>query len=142
MTYNNFYNILRLFDVLPTFLSPQLKRSAIITYKHGIYELPHELPTDLRLRKYHENLKTSQNDSLVSSLPAKMKILSILEKTSGKQKLNFARSALIHMKTRVSRKHFVNDCLWKQFFTFSSSQTPSNLISLTILLTLRPFSQF
>ena len=26
------------------FLSPQVKRWAIITYKHGIYELPHELP--------------------------------------------------------------------------------------------------
>ena len=25
------------------FLSPQVKRWAIITYKHGIYELPHEL---------------------------------------------------------------------------------------------------
>ena len=23
-------------------------------YKHGIYELPHELMNDLRLRKYHE----------------------------------------------------------------------------------------
>ena len=30
-------------------LSPQVKRYAIITYKHGIYELPHELPNDLRL---------------------------------------------------------------------------------------------
>ena len=27
-------------------VSPRL----IITYKHGIYELPHELPNDLRLR--------------------------------------------------------------------------------------------
>ena len=27
------------------FLSPQVKRWAIITYKHGIYELPHELPS-------------------------------------------------------------------------------------------------
>ena len=26
------------------FLSPQVKRWVIITYKHGIYELPHELP--------------------------------------------------------------------------------------------------
>ena len=26
------------------FLSPQVERYAIITYKHGIYELPHELP--------------------------------------------------------------------------------------------------
>ena len=30
-----------------TFLSPQVKRCAIITYKHGIYELPYDLP-DLR----------------------------------------------------------------------------------------------
>ena len=32
------------------FLSPQVKRCAIITSKHGIYEFPHELPNDLRLR--------------------------------------------------------------------------------------------
>ena len=32
------------------FLSPQVKRLAIITYKHSIYELTHELPNDLRLR--------------------------------------------------------------------------------------------
>ena len=31
------------------FLSLQLKRGAIITYKNGIYELPHVLPHDLRL---------------------------------------------------------------------------------------------
>ena len=37
-----------------TFLSPQVKRCAIITYKHGVYELPHELPNDLRLRNYQE----------------------------------------------------------------------------------------
>ena len=32
------------------FFSPQAKRWAITTYKHGIYELPHEFPNDLRLR--------------------------------------------------------------------------------------------
>ena len=32
------------------FLSPQGKRSAIISNKHVIYELPHKLPNDLRLR--------------------------------------------------------------------------------------------
>ena len=31
-------------------LSPQVERWAIITYKHGIYKLPHELPNILRLR--------------------------------------------------------------------------------------------
>ena len=30
---------------------PQVKRWEIITYKHGIYEWPHELPNDLILRK-------------------------------------------------------------------------------------------
>ena len=32
------------------FLSPQVKRSAIISNKHGIYGLSHELPNVLRLR--------------------------------------------------------------------------------------------
>ena len=32
------------------FFTPQVKRCAIITYKHGIYELSNELPNDLRLR--------------------------------------------------------------------------------------------
>ena len=32
------------------FLSPQVKRRLIISNEYGIYELPHELPNDLRLR--------------------------------------------------------------------------------------------
>ena len=32
------------------FLSPQVKRSLIISNKYGIYELPHKLSNDLRLR--------------------------------------------------------------------------------------------
>ena len=30
--------------------SPQVKQWEIISFKHGIYELPHELPNDLGLR--------------------------------------------------------------------------------------------
>ena len=52
-------------------LSPQVKRSAIISNKHGICESPN----DPRLQ---ENLKTSSNYSLVSSLTRKRKILSML----------------------------------------------------------------
>ena len=33
-----------------TFASPQERRCVIITYKDGMYELPHELPNDLGLR--------------------------------------------------------------------------------------------
>ena len=32
------------------FLSPQMKRRLIISNKYGIYELPPELPNDLKLR--------------------------------------------------------------------------------------------
>ena len=41
------------------FLSPQVKRIMIISNKHGMYELRHELRNNLRLRKYQEDLKTS-----------------------------------------------------------------------------------
>ena len=41
-----FWHFLMFYQI---FLSPQVKRWAIIKYKHGIYELPHELPNDLRL---------------------------------------------------------------------------------------------
>ena len=60
-----------------TFLSPQVKRWAIITYKHGIYELPHELPNDLRL-KISGRVKISYNDSPAPSPPAEMKVWLIL----------------------------------------------------------------
>ena len=33
------------------FLSPQVKQSTIISNEHGIYELPQELPNELKLRK-------------------------------------------------------------------------------------------
>ena len=60
------------------FLSPQVKRCAIITYKHGRYELPHELPNDLG--KVGNIRKRSRLHSLVPSLPTKMKLLLILGK--------------------------------------------------------------
>ena len=44
LVYDQFHNILRLFDVLPIF--PFSTSETIATYKHGIYELPN----DLRLR--------------------------------------------------------------------------------------------
>ena len=43
--------------------------------------------------------------------PPETKILSALVKHPEKQKLNFSRSALFHMKTRVCLKYFVNDCI-------------------------------
>ena len=42
------------------FLSPQVKRSVIISNKYGIYELLHELPNDLIIGKQEISGK-SQN---------------------------------------------------------------------------------
>ena len=42
-----FWDFLMFYQI---FLSPQVTQRAVIIYKHGIYELPRELPNDLRLR--------------------------------------------------------------------------------------------
>ena len=50
-----------LWDVLmfyQIFLSPQVKRDAVISNKKGVWELPHELPNDLGNK---ENSGKSQN---------------------------------------------------------------------------------
>ena len=85
------------------FLSPQVKRWTIITYKHGIYELLHELPNDLRLR-ISEDYEISGNclnfiefHSLVPSLPAKMNVLLILVENSRKTEIgHFPLCAVSH----------------------------------------------
>ena len=37
------------FDVPPNYALQQVKRYAIITYKHDLYELPHDLLKDVRV---------------------------------------------------------------------------------------------
>ena len=46
-TFYIFWDFLVFYQI---FLSPQVKQCAIITYKHGIYELPQDLPNDIRPR--------------------------------------------------------------------------------------------
>ena len=71
--------MLRPFDV---FLSPKEKRNAIISNKHDIYKLLHDLPNEFsKISKYQENVKTSLNYSLVPNLTPKIKFLSILPKS-------------------------------------------------------------
>ena len=54
---------MRLFDTLPIFFSLKVERGLIISNKHGIYELPHELPNDLKLKILgnEERLEELQN---------------------------------------------------------------------------------
>ena len=42
------------------FLSPEVKKCAVISNKHGIYELPHEFPDDLRLRILGNNERSGK----------------------------------------------------------------------------------
>ena len=66
-------------------LSPQVKQTVIISNKHGIYELPHKLPNEIR--KLGNIRKISKLHTIIpkcSSLPFKINILSILAKKSSK----------------------------------------------------------
>ena len=45
------------------------------------------------------------------------------------------------MKTGVSLKYFVHDCIWKQGFASNLPQAPLNLIYLTVLVALTPLTQ-
>ena len=55
-----------------TFFSPQVKRSAIISNKHGIYELPDDLPNDLRLRKLENTRKISKLQGAIAQRPVSL----------------------------------------------------------------------
>ena len=47
-----------------------MKRWAIINYKHGIYELPQELPNNLGLRKLGDIRKVSKLHRMIAQCPA------------------------------------------------------------------------
>ena len=47
------------------FLSPQVKRSAIVSNNQGVYELPRELPKDLRLRVLGNKEKSGKFQNLL-----------------------------------------------------------------------------
>ena len=83
------------------FLSPQVKQSVTISNKLGCTSC---LTNDLRLR----NLRILRNMRKISQLHRI--IVSISKNFLKKQKLNFSRSGLFHMKTRVCLKYSENDC--------------------------------
>ena len=55
------------------FLLPQVKRSAFVSNKQGVYELPHDLLSNLTINKNQKTLKTCKNYKLVPSFTAKTK---------------------------------------------------------------------
>ena len=52
------------------FLSPEVKKCAVITHKHGIYELPHEFQDDLRLRILGNNERSGKCQNFKELYPS------------------------------------------------------------------------
>ena len=92
-------------------LSPQVKRWAVITYKHGIYELPNDLSLGSQeIRKYQKIVYTPQNDSPAPRPPAKIKISLALAKKSRKIAVKPLPRRPAPTKTRLSLKYPVTNC--------------------------------
>ena len=109
------------------FVSPQVKRIVIISNKPGIYELPHELPNDLRLRTLGNIKKISKLHRIIAWCPVllpKLKFCQYQQKVLEKQKLNFSRRVLFHIKTTVCLKYLGQDCLRKQYFASNLPPDP------------------
>ena len=65
------------------FLSPQVEWCTIITYKHCIYELPHNLPNDLRLKGLRKSGNISKDRIIAHCLvsPPKWKLSPYYQKS-------------------------------------------------------------
>ena len=95
-------------DFLPFYqmlLSSQVTRCAIIADKYGIYELPQNLPNDLKvrieeIRNYQETVLISQKNRLVPSLLGKMKISSMVSKSSCKIEINLSLQCTISQENQ------------------------------------------
>ena len=105
--YNHFHNILGLFDVLPNFpfTTSETMRDYYLSPRHfrrwgGLGAHTRKKKKDLgsqEIRKKQESIQTSQNDSLLPSLPAKMKNFLILAKIFRKIAIQlFLQCAISH----------------------------------------------
>ena len=160
-TCNHFHNILRPFDVLPNFLFTTSETWYISTYKHDMYDLSHELQNNLRLKvlnptafsplggqnahtRKKKRLKVLKLQRIIAQcpvLPPKQKFCQYYQKALERQKLIPPSKMPPRMKTRASLIYPVNDFPRKPPPASNSAQISSNLISLLILATLRPFLQ-
>ena len=52
-----------------TFLTPQMKRSMIISNRHGIYKLPNDLKKNLRMRILGNQENSGKSQNFIGLLP-------------------------------------------------------------------------
>ena len=133
---------MRHFDVWQKVREPEVKRIVIISHKHRIHEFSHELPNDFSFRTLgnYEISRRCQNFmscSLGLNLAPEIKILSILAKILAKLKLNFSRRCYFTEKLQFVINISARIVSAKSILLVTHHPSPSNLICLTILVTLR-----
>ena len=115
------------------FLSPQVKRCAIITYKYGIYELPHELPNDKKtqdLKKLENIRKLSKRHRMIPQRPVpppKWKFCQYQKKTLEKQKLNFSVVHYLTWKLELACEPLQCPALYQKSVIKNSNTSVSTL---------------
>ena len=78
----------------------------VISNKYGIYELPHELPDDLRLTILGNQEISGMSQNFIGLEPSAQ---------SYSQNGNFVNTSKSLLKTNVCLQYFVNGCLCKEF---------------------------
>ena len=88
------------------------------------------LPNDLRLQKLRNIRKISRLHVIIAQCPVflpKCKFCQYSQNVTEKQKLNFFRSVIFHMKFKFCLKHFVRDCRsYKNCLDFDSIEYKHN----------------
>ena len=95
----------------------------------------------METKKYQESVQTLQSDSQVASLSVNVKFLLILVKNPAKTEIKLLPLCAISLENSSYSQVFCELLFLKNFFHSNSFQTPSNLISLKILVILSPFTQ-
>ena len=126
---------------------PQVKQNMRASIVNLVYELPNELPDDLRsqeIGKHQEYLKFGWRHSPVPSAqcpvpPTEKKLWQQLSKSTQKQISNFSCPVQFYCISLFCSKYFAQDYLNKQNFGLNSAQSPSNLIFFYILYIIKAF---
>ena len=128
-TYNQFHNISRLFDGLPS--SPFTTSETMADYYLYTWyirvtsRVAERRQRSQDIRKYQESAQTPQKNSPAPSHPAKMKGPSTLAKNSWKPEIKPPRCAPPHTKTRASLKYFsIADCKTPVTLCYPSYTSP------------------
>ena len=129
------------------FLSPQVKRWVIITYKNGMYKLPHNLPNDLKLRILGNQEISGKCLNFIESQPSAQsprqnKSFVNISRKLLKKEIKLFRLCPISDQNQSQSQIFCALLSLETFFDSNLLQTPSNLISLTVLVTLQSFTLF